>query len=60
MYTVILMLDKEISRKDFLGFIGAFFAFFMLSRLPFSGGTKKLARQSQGSYGNDVYGGNRK
>jgi hypothetical protein len=52
------MFDTEISRKDFLGFIGAFFAFFLLSRLPMSGGTKKALRQPPASYGNDVYGGN--
>jgi hypothetical protein len=51
------MLDKEISRKQFLGFIGAFFAFFMLSRLPLGGGTKTFAKKNSGSYGNNVYGG---
>ena len=52
------MLTKEMTRKEFVTFLGAALGIFILRKLPFSGGgLKKSISQGPGSYGNHTYGG---
>ncbi len=50
------MIDKQMTRKEFLGCVGAFVGVLILSRLPFQGTAKQVLRGSQDSYGNATYG----
>lgn len=53
-------MDKKLTRKEFIAFVGAIVGLLVLSRVP---GTKKLssaitsAKKSAGSYGSGSYGG---
>jgi uncharacterized membrane protein YeaQ/YmgE (transglycosylase-associated protein family) len=49
---------NDMTRKEFLGIVGAFVAFIVLRRLPLSGdASKTLTRLKPGSYGTNTYGG---
>ena len=54
------MFKKEMTRKEFLGAVGAFLGVLILSRLPFQGTAKRLVGSNQDSYGNATYGGTKK
>jgi hypothetical protein len=54
------MTNKEMSRKQFLNTVFAFFGLFLLSRLPLGGKTSSLTHPTIGTYGNDPYGGAQK
>jgi hypothetical protein len=51
------MLHKEISRKEFLSVVAAFFGILALSRLPFGQAQRQLTASTPSSYGNNAYGG---
>lgn len=51
------MLNRDMTRKEFLAILGSFLGLFLLSRLPWAGTPKAQATQASGSYGNNVYGG---
>ncbi len=56
-----MMMNKEMSRKEFLKAVLAFACgLLILKRLPFGGSSKTLAKLNPGSYGNDIYGGTNK
>lgn len=50
-------MHRDMTRKEFLAYVGSFLGLFLLSRLPFSGGTKPTGPGAPGSYGNHTYGG---
>jgi hypothetical protein len=54
------MLNKEMTRKQFLGVVGACFGLLILRRLQIGGDPKPLALQHDDSYGNGSYGGQKK
>jgi hypothetical protein len=51
------MTHRDMTRKEFLAYLGSFLGLFLLRRLPFSGGTKSTGPQATGSYGTSTYGG---
>jgi hypothetical protein len=52
------LLHRDMTRKEFLAYVGSFLGLFLLSRLPWSGSSKQThGAQIPGSYGNHVYGG---
>jgi len=50
------MTTRDMTRKEFLTYLGSFLGLFLLSRLPWAG-SKTQTAQTPGSYGNHVYGG---
>jgi hypothetical protein len=50
------MTHRDMTRKEFLAYLGSFLGLFLLSHLPF-GGTTKQPAHVPGSYGNNTYGG---
>ena len=55
------MLHRDMTRKEFLAYLGSFLGLFLLfTRLPWSGSSRTHAAQIPGSYGNHVYGGQSK
>jgi hypothetical protein len=51
------MLHREMTRKEFLSIVMAFFGLTLLNRLPFTRGGKYHTVQAPDTYGNNVYGG---
>jgi hypothetical protein len=51
------MTHRDMTRKEFLGALTAFFGLFLLSRLPFGGNSKQSVPPASGSYGTSTYGG---
>jgi hypothetical protein len=51
------MTHRDMTRKEFLAYVGSFLGLFLLSRLPFGGGAKRGEAQTPGSYGTNTYGG---
>lgn len=49
--------QKDMTRKQFLSVVGAFFGLALLSRWPFGGPSRAAAKPESGSYGNQSYGG---
>lgn len=54
------MTHRDMTRKEFLSVVAAFFGLVVLSRLPFGAGTKQNGSDTPGSYGNNTYGGSKK
>jgi hypothetical protein len=51
------MTNHDMTRKEFLAYVGSFLGLFILSRLPWSDNSRTPAPQVPGAYGNHVYGG---
>ena len=55
---MLAMMNREMTRKEFIGAIAAFLGVALLSRIPFQDAAKHLGGASgAGSYGNATYGG---
>jgi hypothetical protein len=57
---VTTMLHQEMTRKEFLSFVGMVFGLLILKNLPFGETAQSRAAHSPGSYGNAPYGGTKK
>ena len=51
------MTHRDITRKEFLTYLGSFLGLFVLTRLPGGGTSRPSAQWNPGSYGNHPYGG---
>ena len=51
---VLAMMNKEMTRKEFLGSVAAFLGVLILSRIPFQGAAKHLGKAKQDSYGGGI------